>query len=70
MNTKPIELSQHYPPFVAMALQQAAFAGDLATIDQITDATLVKDGLARPRGDISRLGEMREAAARRYGARK
>lgn len=53
-----------------MALQQAAFAGDLATIDQITDATLVKDGLARPRGDISRLGEMREAAARRYGARK
>lgn len=67
MNTKP-ELSQHYPPFVALA--QAAAARDLATIDQITDATLVKDGLARPRGDVSRLASLREASARRYGARK
>jgi len=55
---------------VAMALAQAAAARDLATIDQITDATLVKDGLARPRGDVSRLGALREASARRYGARK
>lgn len=68
MNTKP-ELSQHYPPFDAFALSLAGPMKDHAAIDCITDK-LVADGLARPRGDISRLDALREASARRYGARK
>lgn len=63
------QMSQHFSPFVSEALAAAASRHDIAAIDQLTDA-LVVDGLARPRGDISRLDALREAAARRYGARK
>ena len=63
-------ISQHFPPFVAQALALAAATGDIAGIDQITDATLVKDGMCRPRWDASQLEILRGDLLQRYGSRQ